>query len=82
MKPIEIVIFDGNFVITFDCHIVADGKDIVEKYKTKELDEKYDTVAPKSSSVDLFAANRKVEKEKKKQNEIDLGNMTETTIKL
>ena len=79
ITPIDIVIFDGNFVITFDCHIVEDGTDIVSKYKTKELDEKYETNAVKKTA-DLFAVYRKVKKEEKSG--IDIGNIESTTIKL
>lgn len=79
IKFIGISIFDGNFVLTFDCHVVNDGKDITEKFKTKELDEKYEAQAPKENA-NIFAVKRRAEKEEKK--EIDLNNIGETTIKL
>lgn len=67
VKYKECNVFDGNFVLTFDCHILDDGKYIPEKYITKELTEKYETEAPKSKSIDMFAAKRKVEKDKEKE---------------
>ena len=72
-KGIEI--FDGNFVLTFKCHIVADGTDITEKYKMKSLDEKLETKAPREGvATNIFAAQRRAEKE-----EI---NFETTTLKL
>lgn len=67
VKYIGCNIFDGSFVLTFDCKIVSDGKYIPEKYITKELTEKYENEAPKSKSTDLFAAGRRTEREKKKE---------------
>lgn len=76
-------IFDGNFVFTFDCNIVENGSDLTAKYRTKELDEKYETEAPKSEVIDLFAAVRREKRmEQKKFAEIDLDNIGPTTLKL
>ena len=80
VKPIEINVFDGNFVITFDCHIVEDGKDITEKFKTKELDEKYKYQAPKNGPIDIMAADRRAKRDENK--EIDTNNLGTTTFKL
>jgi len=80
VKPLEINVFDGNFVITFDCHIVEDGKDITEKFKTKELDEKYKYQAPKNGPIDIMAAERRAKKDENK--EIDTDNLGTTTFKL
>lgn len=55
--------FDGNYVISFDCDIINDGTNVGEKYRTKELDEKYATKAPKSDSVDIFAAERRAKED-------------------
>lgn len=63
---IDICVFDGSFVLEFDC--VKTDDDIVAKYKTKSLDEKYATMAPKNESVDIGALHRKVEKEEKQNN--------------
>lgn len=81
---IGINIFDGSFVLTYNCKIIENGKDLTEKYKTKELDEKYLMEAPKTENVDVFAYARKIErdKEKNKNKEIDLNNLSTTTIKL
>lgn len=76
---VNINVFDGSFVFTFDCHIVSDGKSIVEKYMTEEMEEKYKELAPKSKAVDLFAGKRRNEKLDEENNEINLGN---TIIKL
>ena len=85
VKFIGTNIFDGNFVLTFDCKVVSDGKDLSEKFKTKELDEKYEKEAPKSDAVDIFALTdyqkrRKNNKESKK--DVDVTNLTTTTLKL
>lgn len=80
VKPLEINVFDGNFVITFDCHIVEDGTDITEKFKTKDLDEKYEKKATKQKATDLFTAKRRIDREEKE--EIDLNNMGDTTLQL
>lgn len=62
IKPISINVFDGSFVITFDCNIVANGQYLAEKYMTKEMDEKYQNIEPKSNAVDIFALKRRHEK--------------------
>lgn len=71
----SICVFDGSFVLEFDC--VKDDLDVVAKYKTKELDEKYAVMAPKHESVDLGAWQRRIEKEENKEN-----NFETTTLKL
>lgn len=59
IKPVNINVFDGNFVITFDCNIKANGQYLAEKYMTKEMDEKYEKMEAKSDSVDIFAMERR-----------------------
>lgn len=64
IQYVGIEIFDGNFVLTFKCHVVDDGTDITEKYKMKSLDEKLETNAPREGvATNIFAAQRKAEKE-------------------
>ena len=46
-----ITIFDGSYVLRFVGRIVNDGTSLSEKYKTKELDEKYKNKAPKSDTI-------------------------------
>lgn len=80
---IGINIFDGSFVLTYFCDIVEDGKDLSEKFKTKELDEKYSTEAPKREDIDIFTYTRKMERDKnKKNNDLDLDNLGTTTLKI
>lgn len=76
VKLIDINVFDGSFVLTFDCNIVSDGASIVEKYMTKEMDEKYEHMEPKSNAVDMFASQRRADKLEKKHDEIILKNNT------
>ena len=76
---VDINVFDGHFVFTFDCHIISNGDSVVEKYMTDEMQEKYDTLAPKSNAVDLFAGKRREDKLQEKNNDINLEN---TIIKL
>ncbi len=64
---IRIATFDGSFVLEFSC--IKDDSDIVEKFKTKSLDEKYASEAPKKESTDINALTRKIEK--KENEEID-----------
>ena len=80
IKPISMNVFDGNFVISFDCHVVCDGKYVAEKYMTDEMEEKYNTLAPKSNSADLFAVARRNEMLKEKEEE--KINLSTTIIKL
>ena len=77
-------VFNGSFVLTFDCNVVENGTDLTEKYKTKELDYKYETEAPKENAVDLFALHRRNKRmeEKNIKNTIDLNNMGTTTLNL
>lgn len=76
----DINIYDGSFVLTFDCNIVKNGEDIVKKYRTDELDEKYKYQLPKDNGVGLMAASRRVERDEKK--EIDINNLGKTKINL
>ena len=78
-KLIDINVFDGSFVFTFDCKIVSDGKSIVDKYMTEEMEEKYRHLEPKSKAVDLFAGKRRNDKLDENNGEINLEN---TIIKL
>ena len=41
--------YDKDFVITYKAYPVCDGIDLTEKYRTKEMDEKYATNAPKKN---------------------------------
>lgn len=58
--------FDGNFVLTFEGDVISDGKSVVEKYKTQELDEKIKTHAvrdeKKKNGVDIFTIKRDIDK--------------------
>ena len=56
------------------------GTDITEKFKTKDLDEKYEKKATKQKATDLFTAKRRIDREEKE--EIDLNNMGDTTLQL
>lgn len=76
-------IFDGSFVLTFDCNIVNNGVDLTEKFKTKELDEKYKNESLKSDTVDLFTISQKLkDKDGKNNKEVNLNNLNTTTFKL
>ena len=79
IKPYAINVFDGNFVITFDCHIVSDGVYLAEKYMSDEMDEKYKTMAPKEGA-DLFSMYHagKRREEKLNENKINLDTKTFT----
>lgn len=79
---IGINIFDGNFVLTFDCGVVNNGTDLSEKFKTKDLDEKYKEEAPKQDAIDIFTLMRHEEKKKNTKKEIDTDNLGTTTFKL
>ena len=82
IKFIGIDIFDGSFVLSFDCNIIENGTDLSEKFKTKELDEKYKTEAQKTEVVDFFAYSRKMDRDKMKNNEIDMENLETTKLKI
>ena len=82
IKFIGADIFDGSFVLSFDCNIVNDGTDLTEKFKTKELDEKYSEESQKQEIVDVFAYARREERKKEKNKEIDTDNLGNTTLKL
>ena len=82
-KLVKISIFDGSFVLTYDCHVIDEGTDIVAKYKTKELDERYEANAPKKASTDIFAImNHEKVKKETDTTEIDLSDLGTTTLKL
>lgn len=80
IKPFDINVFDGNFVISLDCHVVSDGKYIAEKYMTSEMDEKYEKLAPKTNAVDMFAGLRRNETLKERDGE--KINLSTTILKL
>jgi len=58
----SISIYDGNFVLSFECDCTSDGIDIVEQYKTKEMDEKYATKAAKKNP-DINAIQRRMDED-------------------
>lgn len=82
IKFIGIDIFDGSFVLSFDCNVVENGRYMAEKFITKELDEKYATEAAKSDVIDIFAYNRKLDRDKSKKQDVDVNNLGNTTLKL
>jgi hypothetical protein len=83
IKLIGINKFDGSLVLTYFCDVVENGTDLTEKYKTKELTEKYDNFAAKNNVIDYGALERNIEKKKEpKEEKIDLNNLNKTTFKL
>lgn len=82
IKFIGADIFDGNFVLSFDCNVVENGKYLAEKYITKELDEKYAEETEKQDAVDIFAYVRREERKKDKNKEVDTDNFGNTTLKI
>lgn len=77
--------YDGSIVLTYFCEVVLNGKDLTEKYRTKELDEKYLIEAPKRENIDIFTYSRHIERKKnkeKKGSNIDLENLGNTTLKI
>ena len=82
IKFIGADIFDGSFVLSFDCNVVENGTDLSEKFRTKELDEKYSNEDQKQDAVDIFAYARRSERMKEKNKEIDTDNLSNTTLKL
>lgn len=81
VKLVGINIFDGSFVVTLNCNIIENGTDLSEKYKTEELDKKYQDEASKKDAVDFFAFMRKEER-KKENKEVDINNLHNTTLKI
>ena len=62
---------------------MKDGVDLAEKFKTEELDKKYANEEAKQEAIDIFTLQRKMKRDEEKQkNDIDLGNLGSTTIKL
>ena len=54
-----------------------------EKFKTKELDDKYAKEAPKQESIDIFTLMRhEKKKEGKSQKDVDVNNLNNTTLKI
>lgn len=82
IKYTEINVFDGSFVLTFDCNVVENGTDLAAKYKTKELDKKYTEQAPKKETTDITAILRRNQKEKKNNDGIDTENIGNATFKI
>ena len=83
IHPVDIIVFDGNFVITYDCHVIDEARDLAKKYKTEDLDKKYEEEAPKKKEIDLFTVQRHIDKmEKKNKSEIDLDNISDTGLRI
>lgn len=78
---VDIDIFDGNYVLVFNCNIVNDGTDMTERLKTKEVDEQYKMKSPKKDVIDIFTLKRRMDKEEKK-GDIDTETLFSTTFKL
>lgn len=79
---IDINVFDGSFVFTFDCNIVSDGVSIVEKYMTEEMDEKYRTMEAKTNSINLLTGAGAIIRRDEKLKENSEINLENTIIKL
>jgi hypothetical protein len=79
---VGINVFDGSFVLTFDCNVVENGTDLTLKYRTKELDLKYANEEAKTDAVDLFALMRREKRRENKEKDIDVNNLTTTTLNL
>jgi hypothetical protein len=58
-KLIDIKVFDGSFVLVFDCTVGVFGKYIPEKFKTESLDKKYKEKAPKGDIFEIDVNNFK-----------------------
>lgn len=61
VRPEAIHMFDGSFVITFDCHAVHDGEDNTTQYRQKEVSIQYEKNQPKQEAIDIFTLQRKIE---------------------
>ena len=77
---VDIDIFDGSYVLTFDCNTVNDGSDMTESLKKPEVDMQYKNKAPKKDAIDLFTLQRHIRSEETE--EIDIENLSSTTFKL
>ena len=73
----ETNIFDGSFVLEFDCKF--EKEDLTEKYRTKELDEKYEKQAPKHDGIAIDVLMRHINGEQPQKQE---QNYESTTLKL
>jgi len=81
IKLVEINVFDGSFVFTFDCNIVSDGKSVVDKYMTEEMEEKYNKLEAKKSTIDLMYGRSILERREEKINGKEI-NLENTIIKI
>lgn len=84
-KLMDMVIFDGSFVLVFDCHVIKENFDATSKYKTASLDEKYANNAPKNDTTDLFAIERNMKKVSGQKTEpivLEADKLQPTVIKL
>jgi hypothetical protein len=82
IKFIGTNVFDGSFVLTFDCNIVENGTDLTAKYHTEELDKKYENEETKTDAIDVFTLLRHEKRKEERENGIDVNNLTNTTLKL
>ena len=82
IKFLGINVFDGSFVLTFDCNVVEDGTDLTAKYRTEELDLKYENEEAKTDAIDVFTLLRHEKKKEEKEKSVDVNNLTTTTLKL
>lgn len=54
--------YDGNYILSFKCTAIKFGENVGEKYRTKELDEKYKNKAQKNDVISMDAAAYGLEK--------------------
>ena len=57
----DIIIFDGNFVLKYESDAIVNDVDLTEKYKTKEMDEKYETKALKLKALPFECIEKIIE---------------------
>ena len=60
----SINMYDGNFVLTYNCNPVCWGVDLTEKYRTKEMDKKYAEKERRNDSITIDFESISIPKEK------------------
>ena len=76
----DINIFDGSYVLSFDCNIINNGKDISKDLETPQVDEQYKFKTAKGNATNLFAIERRIKKDAEEG--IDLDNILPTKLNI
>ena len=63
-----LVVFDGNIIVQYECENVVEYEYVGDKFKTKEVDEKYENILPRDGAAPTLGAIQRRDEYLKEKN--------------